>query len=118
MPWVIEFHEEEDGSAPVEEFLAQLPKQHKDKSLQIVKLLEEAGPTLPFPYSSQVKGKIRELRTQQGKDKIRILYFADRLRRFILLHAFMERTERLEAADIEIAERRMTRHEQQTGKAD
>lgn len=43
MTWVVEFYEEEDGSAPVEEFLAKLPKQHRDKSLQIVKLLEEAG---------------------------------------------------------------------------
>ena len=118
MTWVVEFYEEDDGSAPVEEFLAQLPKQHRDKSLQIVKLLEEAGPTLPFPYSSQVRGKIRELRTQYGKGKIRILYFADRRRRFILLHAFMKRTEKLSAAEIEIAERRMMRHEQEAGKSD
>ena len=57
MTWAVEFYEEEDGSAPVEEFLAQLSKQHRNKALAIVKRLEEAGTTLPFPYSSQVRGK-------------------------------------------------------------
>lgn len=114
MTWTVEFYEEEDGSAPVEKFLAQLAKEHRAKALAIVKLLEEMGPTLPFPYSSQVKGTIRELRTQQGKDKIRILYFADKERRFILLHAFIKRTGKLSGNAIAIAERRMKKHEQKT----
>ena len=49
MAWTVEFYEEEDGSAPVEDFLAGLSKQHKAKALAIVKLLEEYGPSLPFP---------------------------------------------------------------------
>jgi len=118
MTWVVEFYEEENGSVPVEDFLAQLPREQGAKAVTIIKRLEESGPTLPFPYSSQVRGKIRELRTQYGKGKIRILYFADRRRRFILLHAFMKRTEKLSAAEIEIAERRMMRHEQEAGKSD
>jgi len=115
MAWTVDFYEEEDGSAPVEGFLAELPKKHRAKALAIVRLLEEAGPTLPFPYSSQVRGKIRELRTQQGKDRIRILYFADKERHFILLHAFIKRTGKLSQKDIQIAERRMKKHEQKTG---
>ena len=115
MTWTVEFYEEEDGSAPVEKFLAQLPREHRGKALAIVKLLEEAGPILPFPYSSQVRGKIRELRTQHGKDRIRILYFADKQRRFILLHAFLKRAEKLSEHDIATAERRMKKHEQTTG---
>ena len=114
MTWAVEFYEEEDGSAPVEKFLAKLPREHRAKSLEIVKLLEEVGPTLAFPYSSQVKGKIRELRTQQGKDKISILYFGDKRRQFILLHAFIKRTEKLSEKDIETAERRMKKHERKT----
>ena len=115
MTWTVEFYEEEDGSAPVEEFMAKLPKKHRKKAVAIVKRLEEVGPTLPFPYSSQAKGKIRELRTQQGKDRIRILYFADGRRRFILLHAFIKRTGKLSVNDIEIAERRMKKHERKMG---
>jgi len=115
MTWVVEFCAEDDGGAPVEDFLAKLPREHRAKALALVRRLEEAGPTLPFPYSSQVKGKLRELRTQYGKDRIRILYFADKQRHFILLHAFMKRTEKLPVADIEIAERRMKQHEMRGG---
>ena len=112
MPWSVDFYVGRDGSIPVEAFLVQLPLEHRSKALAIVKLLEEMGPALPFPYSSQVKAKIRELRTQWGKDKIRILYFADKQRRFILLHGFIKRTDRLNRIEITTAEQRMREHNQ------
>ncbi len=108
--WTVDFYEDDDGSAPVEEFLAGLPPPHRAKALAIVKLLEQEGPTLPFPYSSQVRGGLRELRTQYGRDKLRILYFGDPKRVFILLHAVVKRTDKLEEADIETAKQRMKRH--------
>lgn len=108
---MVEFYEEEDGSAPVERFLEELPKKHRAKALAIVKLLEEEGIDLRFPYSSQVRGKIRELRTQYAKDKIRILYFGDSRRWFILLHGIIKRTGTLSEGDIQTAEERMRRHE-------
>ena len=110
MTWTVEFYQEEDGSAPVEQFLAQLPLAQRAKALAIVRLLEESGPALPFPYSSQVRGKMRELRTQQGKHKIRILYFADKRRWFVLLHEIIKRSDQLNAREIETAERRMAEH--------
>ncbi len=110
MVWQVDFYEDEDGLAPVEGFIAGLARERKAKALAIVKLLAEEGPTLPFPYSSQVRGKIRELRTQCGKDKIRILYFGDLRRYFILLHGLVKRTDRLPEEDIQIAEKRMHHH--------
>ena len=110
MAWSVEFFVEVDGSAPVEEFLARLPKEQRAKALAIVRLLEERGPALPFPYSAQVRGKIRELRTQHGKNKIRVLYFADSRRSFVLLHGLVKRTDQLSENDIGTAERRMQSH--------
>jgi len=110
MAWKVDFYEDEDGFAPVENSIAGLSREHKAKALAIVKLLAEEGPTLPYPYSSQVRGKIRELRTQYGKDKIRILYFGDFRRRFILLHGLVKRTGRLSEEDIQITEKRMHHH--------
>ena len=110
MAWTVEFYEEADGAAPVEQFLMRLSKQHRAKALAVIKRLEEVGPALPFPYSSQVRGKLRELRTQHGKDRIRILYFADARRWFILLHGLIKRTGKLSESDIGIAERRMLNH--------
>lgn len=65
---------------------------------------------MPFPYSSQVRGKLRELRTQQGKDKLRILYFGDAKRVFVLLHGIVKRSAKLADEDIRLAETRMQRH--------
>ena len=108
--WRVDFYEEEDCSAPVEEFLAKLPKPQRGKALAVIRLLEEMGPGLPFPYSSQVRGKIRELRTQYGNEKIRILYFGDPKRCFILLHGLIKRTDKLHEGDILTAEERMNNH--------
>ena len=110
MVWRVDFYADEDGFAPVEDFMAGLPRAPKAKALAIIKLLEEEGPRLPYPYCSQVRGKIRELRTQYGKDKIRILYFGDSRRYFILLHGLLKRTDRLSEEDIQMAEERMHHH--------
>lgn len=80
------------------------------KLLALVKTLEQEGPSLPFPYSSQVRGKLRELRTQQGKDKLRILYFGGVRRVFVLLHGVVIRTAKLPEEDVRIGEARMNSH--------
>lgn len=55
----------------------------------VVGLLEEKGPHLPYPYSSDVKeakyGAIRELRIQHKGKPYRILYAFDPRRSAILL---------------------------------
>ena len=54
-----------------------------------VGLLIERGPTLPFPYSSQVKasqfGEVRELRVQHKGNPYRVLYAFDPRRVALLL---------------------------------
>ena len=56
------------------------------------------------------------MRTQYGKAKIRILYFDDARRVFILLHGFVKRTAKLESSALAKAESRMERHNWQIGK--
>ncbi|MBI4241583.1 MAG: type II toxin-antitoxin system RelE/ParE family toxin [Candidatus Rokubacteria bacterium] len=109
-PWLIEFYESEEGGCPVREFLDGLDKRRRAKLLAIVKLLEEEGPTLPFPYSSQVRGKLRELRAHYGREIYRVLYFGAPNRTFVLLHALEKRTEKLPERDISVAETRMEQH--------
>jgi hypothetical protein len=112
VPWVVDFFERADGSAPVEDFLDSLPIEARAKALAIIQELRTQGPTLPFPYSSQVAGKVRELRTQYGKEKIRILYFGDRNRKFILLHGLIKNTDKLEKSDVAAAVQNMNNHEE------
>jgi hypothetical protein len=110
MAWRVDLFVDEHGHAPVEEYLTSLPAQHRAKLVALIKVLEQEGANLPFPYSSQVRGKLRELRTQQGKDKLRILYFGDARRVFILLHGIVKRSDKLPEEDIRIAEARMESH--------
>jgi len=110
MAWEIDFFVDERGDAPVEKYLTSLAVQQRAKALALIRMLEQEGPSLPFPYSSQVRGKLRELRTQQGKDKLRILYFGDAKRVFVLLHGIIKRSAQLPEEDIRIAEARMELH--------
>ena len=111
MEWPVDFYQDAEGNAPVLEFLDGLPETQRAKLLAAVKKLKEYGPTLPFPYSSQVEGNLRELRTRFGKTRLRILYFGDANQVFILLHGIVKDTEKLEASDIKAAQGRMTNHE-------
>ncbi len=71
MAWTVEFYEEgSERSAPVQTFLESLAKQQRAKAIALIQLLEQEGVNLPFPYSSQVKGRLRELRTQFGSDSV------------------------------------------------
>jgi hypothetical protein len=72
MSWAIEFYEDEAGERPVEEFFERLPEKHVGKILQVLQMLEEWGPRLPFPYSSQVEGRLRELRVHYGRALYRV----------------------------------------------
>ena len=112
MAWPVDFYEDAAGNAPVQEFLDGLTEEQRAKCFGLIKMLKEHGPTLPFPYSSQVQGKLRELRTRHGKTRLRILYFADANREFQLLHAVVKETEKLEASDIQKGQTRMADHEQ------
>src|SRR5256885_17078240 len=110
MTWQVEFFVDDQDHAPVEDYLASLPVQHRAKLLALIRLWQREGASLPFPYSSQVRGRLRELRTQQGKDKLRILYLGDARRVFILLHGIVKRSAKLPEEDIRVAEAPMEPH--------
>ena len=73
----------------------------------MIQILAEFGIDLPFPYSSQVEGRLRELRARYGKNQYRVLYYGDAGRVFVLLHAFEKRSQKLPQREIRIAMERM-----------
>ncbi len=105
--WPIELDEEQDGASPVRDFIDAFPKEKRAKLLAIVDLLSDKGSTLLFPFSSHVRGKVRELRTHYGRDHYRILYAATDRRGLVLLHAVVKRSTNLAERDIRVAERRL-----------
>ncbi len=83
MAWQIEYTDE------FESWWEDLSEEEQIDIDSIVGLLEEKGPYLPYPYSSDVKGtkygEIRELRIQHKGKPYRILYAFDIRRVAILL---------------------------------
>ena len=73
--FTVEYFESDDGSYPVETFiLTQNPKMQA-KIFRSLMLLEQFGNQLREPYSKHLRDGIYELRTRQGSDITRVLYF-------------------------------------------
>ena len=113
----IVFFEDREGKAPVLEWLDSQPDEIRGKLLAAIAKLQQHGPTLPFPYSSQIEGRMRELRTQLGKNKYRVLYFFDENRAAVLLHGFQKNTAAVEDSDKKIGRSRITEHNEKLARA-
>ena len=89
------------GAEPVDYFIEQLPPRVQaalDLQIDRLNTLGPNDPPLPFPFSSQVEGELRELRCHYGNRHFRVLYRrSDRL--FILLHIFEKRSRTVPEAD-------------------
>lgn len=116
--WQADFYTARDGTCPVRDFLLRLPLAERAKVAALIDRLRVHGPTLPFPYSSQVEGKIRELPARHGRRQIRILYFGAPGRCFVLLHAFVKTTARLPAQELTVARDRMLEYLSREGEND
>ncbi len=83
MVWDVEFTKE------FEDWWSTLNEGEQDSLDRGVSLLEQRGPTLPFPFSSDVRGSkhghMRELRVQHAGDPYRVFYAFDPIRAAILL---------------------------------
>jgi hypothetical protein len=81
--WEVEFTDE------FEEWWNTLDEQEQGAVHEKVTLLEQRGPTLPYPHSSDVKGSkhggMRELRVQHQGQPYRVLYAFDPRRTALLL---------------------------------
>jgi phage-related protein len=97
-----------DGAEPVNDFIDGLAPERQEEidfKISLLNRLSSNDPPLPFPYSSQIDGQLRELRCHYGRDLYRVLYQRSGSL-FVLLHALEKRTGVLPQADINIAKKR------------
>jgi len=109
--WKVDFYREADGTLPVRTWMDGLPEDIRGKAIGRIELLKQGGPTLDYPYTSQIEGRLREVRLRMGKRRYRVLYFFDEERTAILLHGFTKDTAAVEEADKRIARERMEEHQ-------
>lgn len=109
MPWKVVFYKDKRGRNPVWEFIFGLSKKHQAKIVRAFDLLKEFGLTLGTPHIRSIGGhrKLWELRVQVAKNAYRVLYFAHTGQRFVMLHAFLKKTQKTPRQEIAIAEERM-----------
>jgi phage-related protein len=109
--WEVEFFTDEDGSFPVRAWLDGLPEEVQGRIIARIELLKKGGPTLDYPYTSQIEGRLREVRLRIGRTHYRVLYFFDERRTAVLLHGFTKNTAAVEERDKRIGRARMAKHE-------
>ena len=83
------FFKKENGSCPVEKFLNSLDVKMRAKLLRTISLLEKNGSQLREPYSKSLGDGIFEIRTKQGNDITRVLYFFFLGKKIILTNGFV-----------------------------
>ncbi|PIS34711.1 MAG: type II toxin-antitoxin system RelE/ParE family toxin [Parcubacteria group bacterium CG08_land_8_20_14_0_20_43_9] len=90
--------------SPVLDYIEQLSDKEKAKVLKYIEFLRTQKGYLEEPYSRHIKGKIRELRIDFGRNRHRIFYFIFIKKTIILLHAFLKKGQKIPAVEIRKAE--------------
>jgi len=102
------YYRDERGREPVRDYVRGLDPRGRvalRNQIRRLNLLTSAMPHLPFPYSSQIEGELRELRCHVGSELHRILYQRSQ-NLVVLLHAFRKTTAEVPRAEITLAQRR------------
>ena len=101
--FTVEFYETLKGEKPCLEFLNTLEVKLRAKAFRDMALLEEKGTELRLPYSEHLDEGIFELRTKQGRNIIRDLYFFFVGNKIIITHGFRKKTQKVPSGEIERA---------------
>ena len=99
----IEFYSTEEGRKPVEDFLDSLEPKMLAKVLRTIDLLEANGPYLREPYSGSMGDGLFELRTIQGSNITRIVYFFFVGQKAILTNGFKKKSNKTPKGELKLA---------------
>ena len=100
----IVFYVDESGTSQVKDYIDRLSVKDRAKIAKYMDFLREKAGVLDEPYSKHIRGKLRELRVDFGKNKHRIFYFTFINRKIVMLHAFLKKTEKTPESEIKKAE--------------
>lgn len=107
MSWTIEFFKTKSGKSPVKEFLDSLNSRQAANIIEAMELLKNFGFQLKEPYIKFVGDKLYELRVKDPDGIYRVLYFAASGKRFVMVHGFIKKTQKLPAKELAKAKKRM-----------
>ena len=99
------FYETLSGEKPAKVFLNELSDKQRAKTIRDLKILELYGNRLREPQSKHLEDGIYELRTKQGSNISRILYFFFVGKRIVLTNGFIKKSMKTPKNAIELAVR-------------
>lgn len=102
----VDFYKEADGSKPLGTFIKSLDLKMKAKVVANLHLLEEYGNLAREPLSKELDDGIFEIRTIEGNDIVRILYFFDKGRIIIATNGFVKKQTKTPQKDVDLAKKR------------
>ncbi|WP_408070141.1 type II toxin-antitoxin system RelE/ParE family toxin [Butyrivibrio sp. JL13D10] len=102
----VDFYKEIDGKKPVGVFIRSLDIKMKAKVVANLHLLEEYGNLAREPLSKELEEGIFELRTIEGNDIVRILYFFDKEKIVIATNGFVKKQQKTPRSEIDLAKQR------------
>lgn len=101
--WIVEFYETNAGEKPSLDFINTLEVKLKAKVFRDMELLENKGNELRLPYSQHLDDGIFELRTIQGSNIVRNLYFFIIEKKIVITHGFRKKTQKTPLSEIQRA---------------
>ena len=104
--FIVDFYKETDGSKPLASFIKSLDVKMRAKVIANLQLLEEYGNNAREPLSKHLEDGIFEVRTIEGNDIVRILYFFDYGRIIIATNGFVKKQQKTPKSEIELAKKR------------
>lgn len=97
------YYRKANGEIPVKEFIDSLDIKMAAKVARTITLLQDNGAQLRFPYSRYLEDGIYELRTEQGNNISRVLYFFVIGNKAILTNGFTKKTQKTPRKEIKLA---------------
>lgn len=106
--WDIVYYQVPQGNNfPVYDFINSLDPKAKSKVINTINLLESYGTRLHLPHAKKLAAtNLWELRIL-GSDSIRILYVTVADKKFLLLHGFLKKKQKIDRREIKIALERL-----------
>lgn len=99
------FYEKATGEIPVRDFLDSCTDEMRAKIVGGILVLEEKGNLAREPYSKHLEDGIFELRTKQGSNISRVLYFFYYGGKIILTNGFIKKSQRTPKNEIKLAKK-------------
>ena len=110
----VEFFALTDGSMPALETIRSITDlKLKAKVFRSLRLLETFGHQLGEPDTKHLRNGIYELRTKQGSNIFRNLFFYHRGKVIVVTNGFIKKTQKTPEAEIALAERRRSDYEKE-----